>query len=197
MNAAYISNLMPSQEHGTSRSELFTWSLVPPNLWLLHTFGCPVYILNNRLRTGKSIPKWQPRARLGLNLVPSPRHRRQVSLLLSPITGLVSPQYHVSHDDFFETTTKDSGNPKTQSTWQKLSGLTFRQYDPHNKTNIFPIPAGNDIQPRMNKGIHKTQNQQETPKTVDEDPVHPGGVCATCTKRWPRSTIDRTWWRTA
>ena len=33
-----------------------------------HTFGCPVYMLNNDLASGKTIPMWSPRARLGINI---------------------------------------------------------------------------------------------------------------------------------
>lgn len=62
-------------KHGASPPELFSRSQVALNLQLLHTFGCTVYTLNNRLQSGKSIPKWDPCDILGLNLGPSPRHR--------------------------------------------------------------------------------------------------------------------------
>ncbi|KAL7481833.1 hypothetical protein ACHAW6_007506 [Cyclotella cf. meneghiniana] len=39
-----------------------------------HTFGCPVYVLNNALVAGGKIPKWSPQSRLGINLGPSPHH---------------------------------------------------------------------------------------------------------------------------
>ena len=60
---------------------------------------------------------------MGVYLGTSPRHARSVSLILSLSTGLCSPQFHVSHDDFFETTRK---NPHLDSSskWQALSGLT-------------------------------------------------------------------------
>ncbi len=51
-----------------------------------------------------SIPKWSPRAHLGLNLGPSPMHARNVYLVLNLSTGLVSPLFHCCFDDFFETT---------------------------------------------------------------------------------------------
>jgi hypothetical protein len=38
-------------------------------------------------------------------------------------TGLVSPQFHVRHDDFFETVRPNSQNPETLSHWQSLAGF--------------------------------------------------------------------------
>ncbi len=58
----------------------------------------------NVLASGKLLPRWSPRTRLGLNLEPSPAHARNVYLVLNLLTGCVSPQYHCWFDDFFETT---------------------------------------------------------------------------------------------
>jgi hypothetical protein len=35
----------------------------------------------------------------------------------------VSPQFNVSHDDFFETVRPLTGNPSVQSFWQQLTGF--------------------------------------------------------------------------
>jgi hypothetical protein len=96
---------------------------VSPLLKSNHTFGCPVYALQNCLQAGGHLPKWNSRARLGIYLGPSPRHASSVSLVLNLTTGLVSPQFHVKHDDFFETVRPFSGNPTTPSTWQILAGF--------------------------------------------------------------------------
>ena len=50
-----------------------------PNLQRLHTLWCPVYTLNSSLQAGRSIPEWNARARLGVNLGPSPKHGGQVT----------------------------------------------------------------------------------------------------------------------
>eukprot|EP00978_Attheya_sp_CCMP212_P037788 scaffold181389_cov64-Attheya_sp.AAC.3 len=93
--------------------EAFTGTQLPMRVRLQHTFGCPTYALNNKLQGGKSIPKWQERARVGIYLGLSPQHSRSVALVLSLTTGLVSPQFHVEFDDFFETVGKRAGNPIT------------------------------------------------------------------------------------
>ena len=86
-----------------TRIELFSGSRVLPKLRNHHTFGCPAYVLKNKLQAGQKINKWDSRARLGINLGQSPKHARSVALILNPTTGLVSPQYHIKFDELFET----------------------------------------------------------------------------------------------
>jgi hypothetical protein len=103
-NAALLHNSLPVLEDGTSRLELFSSIQVGCNMKHVHTFECPVFALQNALASGKLQPRWSPRARLGLNLAPSPTHARNVYLVPNLMTGCVSPQYHCCFDDFFETT---------------------------------------------------------------------------------------------
>jgi hypothetical protein len=60
----------------------------------VHTFMCPVFAKKNAVASGKLLPRWSPRARLGLNLGPSPTHSRNVYLVLNLMTGCIYPQYH-------------------------------------------------------------------------------------------------------
>jgi hypothetical protein len=59
-----------------------------------HMFGCPVYVLDSKLQSGKSLKAWLTWARVGINLGILPTHARSVTLVLSRQTGLVSPQFH-------------------------------------------------------------------------------------------------------
>jgi hypothetical protein len=61
------------------------------------------YVLTNH--DGLHNSKWDPRARIGIYIGPSPKHARSVHLILNPSTGLTSPQYHVRFDNLFRTTT--------------------------------------------------------------------------------------------
>jgi hypothetical protein len=126
-HAATIHNHLPSK-NGHSPIERFSQVDVAPNLKNFHTFGCPVYALDNRLQAQQSVGSWAPRARLGLNLGPSPRHARNVSLVLNLNTGLVSPQFHVKHDEFFETITPTA--TATRSAWTLLAGFTISPPSP-------------------------------------------------------------------
>jgi hypothetical protein len=106
-----MKNYFPDSKDGTCPSERFSGVEFAPNLKSNHTFGCPVYDLNSKLASGKNIPKWDSWARVGLYIGPSPRHAINVYLVLSLDTGLLSPQFHVQHDDFFETVSPKAGNP--------------------------------------------------------------------------------------
>jgi hypothetical protein len=122
-NAALLHNSLPVLEDGTSRLELFSSIRVGCNMKHMHTFGCPVFALQNELASGNQLPQWSPCACLGLNLGPSPMHARNVYLVLNLITGCVSPQYHCHFNDFFETTCH--GGPDVSGTIcrQQLMGL--------------------------------------------------------------------------
>ena len=111
-------------EDCTSSLELFSSIRVGSNMKHVHTFGCPVFALQNALASGKSLPRWSPCACLGLNLGPSPMHARNVYLVLNRITGCVSLQYHCCFDNFFETTTTRHGGPDVSGIicWQQLAG---------------------------------------------------------------------------
>ena len=98
--------------------ENFGRTYVHPQLKTFHTFVCPVYALDSRLQTGNSIPKWNSRCRLGLYLGTSPRHARSISLVLNLDTARISPQFHVIHDDFFE-----SVDDHTTYTWSIVEGF--------------------------------------------------------------------------
>jgi hypothetical protein len=107
--------------------QTFTASNALPRLKDFHTFGCPVYVLNKSLQTGKSQSKWLSRARLGIYLGMSPKHARSVALVLNPRTGLVSLQWHLKFNDKFETVMMSTD--VTHGYWKKVAGLS--QWDTH------------------------------------------------------------------
>jgi hypothetical protein len=54
----HMKNSLPDRNDGACPQERFSGAEVAPNLKTNHTFGCPVYELNSKLASGKSIPKW-------------------------------------------------------------------------------------------------------------------------------------------
>jgi hypothetical protein len=97
-----ISNRAPAIQSGISPLELFSQVEIAPKVKHSHTFGAPVYVLDNALQTtGTGIPKWKSRANMGIYVGTSPRHSRKIALVLNLVTGHVSPQFHVIVDDFF------------------------------------------------------------------------------------------------
>jgi hypothetical protein len=107
--------------------ERFSGSKVAFNIRHAHTFGCPVYVLNNSVQAGKKIPKWSERARVGIFLGLSPQHARTVSLVLSLTSGLTSPQFHTKFDDGFQTMRRSFGEAPPESMWQFRAGFTKKQ----------------------------------------------------------------------
>ncbi|EJK76133.1 hypothetical protein THAOC_02121 [Thalassiosira oceanica] len=145
-NANECYNMLRTESTGKSPLEVFANVTVGSNMHHMHTFGCPVYALRNELASGNSLPKWTPRCRLGINLGRSPRHARSVNLVLNPYTGLVSPQFHVKYDEFFETvdSTTDSA---AVSNWKGKAGLvtiTEQQEDDNSGITIANSDAESD-----------------------------------------------------
>jgi hypothetical protein len=98
--------------------ELFSSICVGSKMKHVDTFGCPVFILQNALASGNQLPPCSPHARLGLNLGPSPKHARNVYLVLNLVIECVSPQYYYCVDNFFKTTRHDAPD---------VSGAIFQQ----------------------------------------------------------------------
>jgi hypothetical protein len=55
-NAALLHNRLPVLEDGMSRLELFSSIRVGCNMKHVHTFGCPVFALQNALTSGNQLP---------------------------------------------------------------------------------------------------------------------------------------------
>jgi hypothetical protein len=127
--ASDVINMSPGLEEddGLSPMEKFTQVSVSPRIKHSHTFGSPVYVLDSRLQSGRSLPKWRTKARVGIYLGASPRHSPKVALVLNLATGHVSPQFHVTFDDLFETLRPSSGNVLPESNWQLKTGLQAKR----------------------------------------------------------------------
>jgi hypothetical protein len=89
---------------GLSPLNRFSGTTVRTDVRQYHPFGCPVFVLAAGLQNmGATIPKWDPRARVGVYLGHSPCHAGNVALVLNPKTLRVSPQFHLVFDDEFST----------------------------------------------------------------------------------------------
>jgi hypothetical protein len=75
------------------------------------------------MQSGKKLPKWEVRSRMGIYLGMSMQHARSVALVLQLKTGHVSPQFHVTFDPKFETVRQSLGNLSPPSEWQKICGF--------------------------------------------------------------------------
>jgi hypothetical protein len=172
-NVANILNDTPMKNKTKSRLEIFASTPVSPNIKHHHHIGIPVYVLNDELQAGKKIPKWLPRARVGIYLGKSPRHARNVSLVLNPRTGMTSAQYHVKFDDTFDTVS--SLREDSHGWWLQKCGFTTGNtkinsqldFTAENVTTTNKIDKSSEI----GGNTTATENQQienfDVPVTVD------------------------------
>ena len=114
-------NQLNAKLQGTTPDMRYSWvAAMTLRLRDFHTFLFPCYIIGSRIQTNpKGVPKWDPRARLGIYLGQSPDHAANVALVLNPKTGLLSPQFHVLFDDDF-TTVPHLRKGTVPPNWNKL-----------------------------------------------------------------------------
>jgi len=122
LHAAYLHNQTPNQHSGFAPVKVWTKTKSDyTQLKNLHVWGSPTYVLDPTLRNGLKLPKWSPRSRWGQYMGQSTLHASTVGLILNLQTGNVLPQYHVVHDDYFETVYADGEEPPGE--WAELVTL--------------------------------------------------------------------------
>jgi hypothetical protein len=146
-----------------------------PKHW--HHFGCPAFVLQEPLQDGANIfHKWKERAKVGVYLGRSPQHAKNVALVLSLETGLVSPQFHCKLDSTFQTLL-EYGTTLPKSNWQHKAGFVHQghQTPPDvlgRESNIPPAPtpapmpplqADPDVIPQGMQVPEGANNQEELP----------------------------------
>ena len=62
-HASYVWRLLPWESQAKSPEELFSRTPVRPTTKYLHVFGCPVFVLQGKLQSGGTLPKWDDRSR--------------------------------------------------------------------------------------------------------------------------------------
>ena len=129
-----IMNETPNMQdvHKRSAEQIFSASMVNHNVKHQKTFGCPIYVLDNKLQTGNIFHKWSARSKVGIYLGRSPQHSRNVALVLDRYTGLVSPQFHVIHDNRFETVDQE----QYESRWQVKAGFVALKSERSQKNKV-------------------------------------------------------------
>ena len=132
-----ILNATQNNVTGNIPINAFTGSNIAQNPKHWHTFGCPVYILDNDLQSGKKINKWSDRSKIGINIGHSPQHARTITLVLSLTTGCVSPQFHIKVDNKFETLRTVYGGHPPKSLWQEKCYFVTSQ----TSTKASPTPT--------------------------------------------------------
>ena len=118
--AINVQNNVPNAADASSRLEEFARIAVSPKSSHYHTFGCSAYMLTTEAEQGRA-KIWEGCSVLGIYLGPSTNHAGSISLVLNLTTGNASPQFHVGHEDFFETTRYKRRKTRAKINWQNMS----------------------------------------------------------------------------
>ena len=76
-------------------------------LWV-HMWGCPVFVLDEKLQDGQKMPKFNRHARMGQFLGFSDEHSTLIARVQNLSTNYVSPHFHVIFDDLFSSIYNDT-----------------------------------------------------------------------------------------
>ncbi len=143
--------------------QIFTSTNVQSNPKHWHTFGCPVYVLDSDLQTGKPFHKWRERSRIGIYLGRSPHHARNVGLVLDRETGLVSPQFHLVYDSSFSSVQGNEG----ESLWQLKAGFLTRNQAVDHRMNQLKDEGSIETHPNV-QAESKAQREAKRRRIEDE-----------------------------
>jgi hypothetical protein len=120
----WVFNRLPHQTIGLSPNKLWlSCRALTEEINRAHVFGCPVYVLDAALQDGHKIPRWSPRARLGIFLGFSTLHSLLVPLVMNVVMGKISPQFHVIFDHKFETVVSANSTMLMNEQWRNIFWL--------------------------------------------------------------------------
>jgi hypothetical protein len=128
-----------------------------------HPFSCPVFALDPSLQQGHKIPHWKPCSRVGVYLGLSLAHATSVPLVLSTLSGLISPQFHVVFDDYF-TTTQCLHNNSLPSNWPDLLSTSSEKLvdDTFDSTNFIDSSWFSDSTPSQREDTLPTSSKNSS-----------------------------------
>eukprot|EP00171_Calliarthron_tuberculosum_P007750 IDg7750t1 len=172
----YAFNLLaklPLRNQSYTPFDVFTRQKNNLDLGNFHTWGCPVYVLDPRLASGKKIPRWQPRSKKGLYLGFSRSHASNVALVLNLSTMRISPQFHVVFD--YAIATVDPNTFEIAKEWEHLYATNREIYaDPADKDLLESLPYDWPMTVETSDHTHQPDNVelsglQETSNETQED----------------------------
>jgi hypothetical protein len=153
-----VNNYVPRRNEHQSPIELFSSTTLNKRLNQFYHFGCPVYVLDHNLQSGKrSGMKWRDRVRVSVNLGFSPQHAKTVHLVLSLTSGCVSPQFHCTFDSNFETL-KEYEIPL--SLWQEKAHFVSKE-NRHDESQVTASTSSERGEIGQESGESRTDNTNE------------------------------------
>ena len=121
-HAVNILNMMPRSKLYVCNHQKFTGERPPIKPTDFHVFGCPAYVLDEKLQNDKGgLSKWANRSRLGVYVGHSTAHAGNVLLIYNPKSTHSSPQYHCILDDGFSSIANLSPSPGSNADLKEYS----------------------------------------------------------------------------
>ena len=103
-------------------ADLFHGTIFPCHkLCMFHVWGCPMYILDQKISNGQNIPHLQQKSRRDIFIGYSPTHSSDAPLVLNLTTRNIYPQYHVLFDDTLRTVKSVSDDEYPPLFWNDIS----------------------------------------------------------------------------
>jgi hypothetical protein len=184
--AAWIYNHTPKRETGLAPMEVFTGTMMSCKyLRRCRVWGCPSFVLDPRLQDRGKIPKWNHRARRGQFMGFSPQHSSTVARVLNPVTGSITPQYHVVLDEKFTTVASDRDIDMTEQYERLFQTSRERYLADHDLERDGPLPPLHDEwcdpqelerrrrQRESNNGHHRVRAHDPDPAGVPPEAKPP------------------------
>ena len=126
MHAVHLHNCTPWSNEKNSLFTLFTDEDPTYTLNDFKVFGSLVYVLDPYVQTSTLSPgKWKKCPYQGVYVGHLPQHASNVILVYNPKTWLVSPQYHVIHNELFETVQINMSEADAQQKLDKMLDALF------------------------------------------------------------------------
>ena len=105
----------PHDSAGRNPEQIFSKTNVNINAMHYKPFGYLFYVLDASLQQNSPYHKWKDRGKIGIYMGKYPHHGRNISLVLSITTGLVSPQFHITYDPSFDAVQQESFKSNLQA----------------------------------------------------------------------------------
>ena len=132
--AVDILNNTPNSS-GFTPKEIFTGVKGDRNFKNFHTFGSPAFVLHPTIQKGNKLPTWSPRSLPSAFIGKSREHASNVSLVFKPVTNHISPQFHIVHDDDFQTVSP-SGSNSLPLNWKEVFEIDHYANDQNFQTPL-------------------------------------------------------------
>jgi hypothetical protein len=88
-------------------------------------FGCPVYVLDEKLQMTRIFPRWNTHSKVGIYLGQSLIHNQNITLTLNLQSRYMSPQFHIQFDPHFHMVRQLN----VTLTWMEQTGFVATQMD--------------------------------------------------------------------